>query len=97
MERTRTGTTETLTESYVALSTLLFTDDTKGNFVDVLLENTGDTDLKITTGAATDANAKTLAAGESLFLANINLAKTFVKTTDDGGENALEFVGTPEA
>lgn len=94
MARTKLGTTSTITESYVAIGTLILPDE-PNNFTDVMLENTGDTDLKIASGTSNDSHSKTLAAGKSLFLAETNLSQLYVKTVDDGGSNILEFVGTP--
>lgn len=93
--RTKVGMTTTLTESYVAVGTLILPTDPQFNFEDVELVNEGDTDLRVAVGAASDANSRTLAAGESLFLAKANLNYTWVKTVDDTGNNILEFVGTP--
>lgn len=95
MERTKTGRTTTLTESYVAIGTLILPTDPSFNFEDVELKNPGDTDLRIAVGTGADANSVTLEAGKSLFLAKVNLNQTYVKTIDDGGSNILEFIGTP--
>lgn len=69
------------------------------SYDDVLLENTGDTDLRVaslTSGvAATDADGKTLAAGDVLFFGTLTLASTWVKTTNASGTNVLEFTGEP--
>lgn len=82
-----------LTEAYQSLETLM--PDIKGGFVDVMLDNTGDTVLRVAVDSATDARSKSLIAGDQLFLSKINLAHTYAKTTDDSGSNILEFVGTP--
>lgn len=95
MERTKVGRTTTLTEAYVAVGTLILTDDPAQNFEDVELINEGDTDLRVAVGTASDANSRLLASTKSIFLAKANLNKTWVKTVDDTGSNILEFVGTP--
>lgn len=95
MERTKVGRTTTLTESYVAIGTLILPTDPSFNFEDVELANEGDTALRIAVGAAADANSRLLAPSKSLFLAKANLNQIYVKTVDDAGSNILEFVGTP--
>lgn len=97
MERTRTRTVATgITESFLSIGSLLVPTEPLLNFVEAMLENTGDTDLKIACGTGDDAHSKTLAAGAQLFLGKANLDQTYVKTVDDTGSNILEFVGTPE-
>jgi hypothetical protein len=97
MPRTRTGTISAgITTSFQSLSDLLLTDENEKNYENVVLENMGDTDLKIATVLAATERSKTLSAGREIYLAQMSLTHTFVKTTNISGSNILEFIGTPE-
>lgn len=71
---------------------------------DVVISNTGDAALEIASLESDDGTAaediadsqiNTIAVGESLPLAQVNLEKLFVRTVDDGESNSFEFAGTP--
>lgn len=98
-KNTRTATISALTTSYQLGTALLpsaFFSETK-NFADMTIENKGDTTVRIASGFAApiDALAATLAAGEILTLAVANVAGLNIKTSDAGGDNKLEVIGTP--
>lgn len=97
---TRTGTITTLTEDFQSLQTLLGATAHTDHYEDVLLENTGDTPLLVcataNAGTPTDAQSKTIAPAGFLALAKAQLRAVFARTTDDAGDNILEFVGTPK-
>ena len=103
-KNTRTATVSSgITEDFQTVSSLIddgtYTGDSF-NYEDILFENTGDKNLIFASMAngdtPTDATGKTLAPGDILPLRRANLSLTHVKTADDSGTNAFEFVGTPK-